>query len=109
MFTCKTIGKRGNKPMNEFILNAGLNDLVNTVRENWIGPIFLIIVAGVSITFLIQRQIRNLLIFVGIAAVVGALIFFGENLFGSNGSLTKTASDGASKINAILPTLSFLK
>ena len=93
--------------MNELIFNAGIGDLTRTLRDNWIGPVFIIIVAAISITFLIRRQIRELLIFVGIAALVGALIFFGDNLFGQNGSLTRVANDSAGQINAILPR--FLK
>lgn len=92
------------------VFNAGLNGLMETLKNNWIGPVFFIIVAAVSITFLLQREIRKLLVFVVIAALVGVLIYFGADLFGQNGSLTNFAKKEASNINTILPYwLSYIK
>lgn len=88
------------------MLNAGLSSLLETLKSDWIGPIFFIVVAGVSITFLLQRQIRAMLVFIIIAAVVGVLVFFADAFFGSNGSLTKFAKEQASTINMIMPQIS---
>lgn len=87
------------------VMNAGLNGLMETLKNNWIGPVFFIIVAGVSITFLLQREIRKLLVFVVIAALVGVLIYFGADLFGQNGSLSNFAKKEASSINTIVPMI----
>lgn len=87
------------------VMNAGLSGLMETLKNNWIGPVFFIIVAGVSITFLLQREIRKLLVFVVIAALVGVLIYFGADLFGQNGSLSNFAKKEASSINTILPMI----
>ena len=94
--------------LNGLVLNAGLGGLVNNLKNDWIGPAFLLIIAGVIITFLLQREIRKLIIFVGIAALVGVLIFGGAALFGSDGSLTKVATREAGNINAILTTTSWI-
>lgn len=85
------------------VLNAGLNGLMDTLKNNWIGPVFFIIVAGVSVTFLLQREIRKLLVFIVIAAIVGVLIYFGTDLFGQNGSITNVVKKEATGINTILP------
>lgn len=71
--------------------NDGLGNLQNTLVSNWIGPAFLIVVAALSIKFIVSRQFRELAGFLGIAAVVALLIFNGGNLFGKNGIFYKIA------------------
>lgn len=82
-----------------------LNGLLQTATTGWIGPVFLIIVAGVSITFLIRREIRQLLIFLVIAAIVGLLVYGGQALFGQQGNLKNAANTVANNVNVIVPTL----
>lgn len=78
-----------------FFATAGLGTLQSNLVSNWIGPAFLIVVAGLAIKFIISRQFRELAGFLAIAAVVGLLIFNAGGLFGSNG-IFKNIADGFS-------------
>lgn len=88
---------------NTLMLNEGLNGLTDNLRDNWVGPVFLLIVAGVSINFLIHREFRKLMVFAALAALIGMMIYFGNDVFGNNGSLSKFAQKEAVQINTILP------
>lgn len=86
---------------------AGLTDLWNTVLKNWVTPLFIAAVAVFAIMFIKDRAWMKLIGFVGIAAVVGVLVFAGGELFGSKDSgLTKVAKDAANQINTVAPDLS---
>lgn len=74
-----------------FLGSAGLGDLQKTLVSNWIGPAFFIVVAGFAIKFIISRQFRELAGFLGIATVVGLLIFYSSGLFGTDGVFYKIA------------------
>lgn len=81
---------------------AGLSELWNTVLSDWITPIYIAAVAVFAIMFLKDRAWMKLIGFVGIAAVVGVLVFAGGELFGSKDSgLTKVATDVAKEINTV--------
>ena len=81
---------------------AGINELWTTVLRNWITPLYLAAIAVFAFIFLKDRAWMKLIGFVGIAAVVGVLIFAGGTLFGSESSgLTKVAVDAAKEINTI--------
>lgn len=82
---------------------AGLGNVQNNLVSNWIGPAFFIVIAGISIKFIMSRQFRELAGFIGIAAIVALLIFNAGGLFGTNGVFTDIAksfsnllSDGGS-------------
>lgn len=86
------------------VLNAnGLSKITKDLLDNWIAPVFIVVVAAVALTFLFKREFRNLATFLIIAAVVGAMIFFGDMLFGKNGTFSKLAKDSAQTINTIAP------
>ena len=70
------------------IMASGLNGLANSLIKNWIGPVFLVIVAVVAFSFVKSQSWTKLIAFVGIAAIVGALIFFGSDLFGQDGVIS---------------------
>lgn len=74
-------------------LMAGLQDLQNTIIDDWLGPIFIVGVAAFALIFIKDRAWMKLLGFVGIAAIVGVLIFAGEAFFGDGGTLTDVAKD----------------
>lgn len=80
-----------------------LSSAYQTFISGWIAPIFFIIVAAVAIILLWKRQIRELVIFIVIAALCGLLIFFGNDLFGQDGNLTGAANKVAKEINTIMP------
>lgn len=86
---------------------AGLSDLWSSVLKNWITPLFIAAVAVFAIMFIKDRAWMKLIGFVGIAAVVGVLVFAGGELFGSSdASLTKVAKNAAKEINTVAPDLS---
>lgn len=78
--------------------NAGLGTLQSSLVSNWIGPILFIAVAAISIKFIISRQFRELAGFLGIAAVVGLLVFNAGSLFGTKGTFTKIADSFSDKL-----------
>ena len=85
-----------NSMINSFILLAadatpGLGKLQSNLIENWIGPAFFIVVAGLAIKFIISRQFRELAGFLAIAAVVAILVFNSDGLFGEGGIFYKIA------------------
>lgn len=82
-----------------FIVAAGLSGLWDTILKNWIGPIFIAAVAIFAIVFIKDRAWMKLLSFVGIAAVVGVLVFAGSTLFGSEGTTKKLIEKEAKKID----------
>ena len=95
------------QPMNilqTFMLQAvvfaegGLQDLQDTIINNWLGPVFIVAVAAFAIVFIKDRAWMKLLGFVGIAAIVGVLIFAGDAFFGDEGSLKGTAEGLAEDI-----------
>lgn len=81
---------------------GGLADLWDTVKNDWLGPIFLAAVAVFAIVFIKDRAWLKLISFIGIAAVVGLLIFASEDLFGSeDATFTGVAKDASEEINTI--------
>ena len=89
------------------VLGAGLNELWDGVLENWITPLYVAAVAIFAIVFLKDRAWMKLLGFIGIAAVVGVLVFAGSDIFGNKDSgLTGVAKNAATDINTIVSPLS---
>lgn len=86
----------------DLVMLAGLGELQSELVENWIGPAYLIAVAFFAIKFLKDREFRTLFIFIAIAIIVGLLIFFADDLFGSGGSITKSAKGVVDKVNTIV-------
>lgn len=84
--------------MDILIFAAGLGDLKTDLMDDWLAPLFIIVVAVFSIVFLKDRAWMKLLGFVGIAAVVGMLMFGSETLFGKDGAATTLATNTASDI-----------
>ena len=74
---------------NIMVLNGGIADKIGKIIGGYVGPVFLVIVAGVSIMFVKEREFRKLAAFLGIAAIVGVLIYKGNDLFGGGGSITQ--------------------
>jgi Na+/H+ antiporter NhaC len=60
--------------INDIILANAATDLVDTLRA-YIGPILLLIIGAVAITFLLKRQVSQFLIFIGIAIFVAILFY----------------------------------
>ena len=77
---------------------AGLTELWTTVQTNWIQPLFLAAVAVFALMLAKDKAWMKLISFVGIAAVVGVLIFAGDSLFGKDGNLTTTAGTLAGQV-----------
>lgn len=84
------------------IFGTGLNRLWDNILKNWITPIFIAMVAIFALFFIKDRAWMKLIGFVGIAAIVGVLVFAGDDLFGGkNKGLTKTAKNLADDINTV--------
>ena len=82
-------------------LGAGLEGLSKTLVDQWIGPIYIVIVAVVAITLLLKKEIRGLVAFLIVAIICGLLVYFGKDLFGSSGKLTGAAKKAAGDISYI--------
>lgn len=80
------------------LLNGGLNPIYLKLVQNWIGPLFLLIIAGLSLKFMISRQFRELAGFLAIGAVVAIMIYGTGSIFGPDGLLTNIANGFAGLI-----------
>lgn len=85
--------------MGTLYMAAGLADLWDNVLSNWIGPLFLAAVAVFALVFIKDRAWMKLIGFVGIAAIVGLLVWGGDALFGESGSLKNVAQGLSEDIN----------
>lgn len=64
--------------VNDFIVGATGNSLADGIR-NFIGPILLLVMGIVAITFLFRREMTQFLIFLVISIVV-AIIFYAPDV-----------------------------
>lgn len=78
-----------------------LGNLVNSAISDWIGPVLVGIIAVVAIILLWKRQFAGFLTFAAMAVLAALFVFFGGNLFGKDGNITKAGNDVAKKINAV--------
>jgi len=62
------------------ILYVALSGVWDNIRDNWLGPLFLILVAFMAFMCIKDRSWMKLLGLVGIAAVAGILIWWGQDL-----------------------------
>lgn len=83
------------------IFADGLTGLKDTAMNDWITPLFIVGVAVFAIIFIKDRKWMQLIGFVGIAAIVGGLVFGGDSLFGSDGNLSGVAEDYGGKIQVV--------
>lgn len=89
--------------MLQHVIHAqGLSGFTTTVIDNWLGPVFILGIAAFAIMFIKNRQWTQLISFVGIAAVVGVLIFAGASFFGKDGNLTTAAEDVGRSVNGTI-------
>lgn len=84
-----------------FLATFALSNLVDFVINSWIGPAFVLIIAGVAIVLALKRQLAAFLSFAAIAVLAAIFIFFGSDLFGKNGNISKAGKDVATKINTV--------
>jgi len=87
--------------MNTFIAAPALGDLVNFAINSWIGPLFFIGLAAGALWFAYKRQLAGFLSFAVVAVIAAIFIFFGSDLFGKNGNISKAGKDVATKVNAV--------
>lgn len=84
-----------------FLPTFALGDLVNTAISDWIGPVLVGIIAVVAIILLWKRQFAGFLTFAAMAVLAALFVFFGGDLFGKNGNISKAGKDVAKKINTV--------
>lgn len=80
---------------------SGLKSVTDEALQNWIRPVFLVGVAVVAIIFIKDRAWMKLISFLGIAAIVGTIVFFGDSLFGSGGSLSGVGKRVGQSVNVV--------
>lgn len=85
----------------EQLTTLALGDLVNTAIADWIGPVLVGIIAIVAVVLLWKRQFAGFLTFAAMAVLAALFVFFGGDLFGKNGNISKAGKDVAKKINTI--------
>ncbi|MEU4014246.1 hypothetical protein AB0E56_03180 [Microbacterium sp. NPDC028030] len=84
-----------------YLPTLALGDLVNTAIADWIGPVLVGIIAVVAIVLLWKRQFAGFLTFAAMAVLAALFVFFGGDLFGKNGNISKAGKEVAKRINAI--------
>ena len=84
-----------------YLPTLALGNLVDSAIADWIGPAFVLVVAAVAIVLALKRQLAAFLSFAAIAVLAAVFIFFGDDLFGKNGNISKAGKDVATKINAV--------
>lgn len=77
-----------------------MQTLSESIIMDWLGPIFLLLVAALSIMFIVKKQWISALSFAGLAIVVGVFIFGGDALFGDGGNLQQVGVDLSGEIGA---------
>ncbi len=82
-----------------------LSHLQTFVIQAIVGPLFLIVVAGVALKCLVKKNFREMVGFLALAVIAAVLIYAGPQFFGSGGSLTTAGKDVASNVNVVLPVL----
>lgn len=76
--------------VNDFMLAAGTDALATSIR-NFVGPILMIVVGIIALTFLVRREMTQFLMFLVITIAVFA-IFYAPGILKS---LAKGVADGA--------------
>lgn len=84
-----------------WFLGEGLGDVQNTVVKEWIGPIFLILLAAGAVMEFRKRAFRTMGALVGIGVIAALLIYAGGDLLGANGNLKGAGKKITDKINTI--------
>lgn len=84
-----------------FLPTFALNNLVNTAITGWIGPALIGIIAVVALVLLYKRQFAGFLTFGAMAILASLFVFFGDDLFGKKGNITKSGEKIAKKINVV--------
>lgn len=79
----------------------GLSGLQNSLTNKWIGPLFLIVLAGLGVHALAKRSVRQGLVLIVAGVLTSLLIYGGQLMFGQGGHLTKAARRGAQQVNTI--------
>lgn len=88
----------------EFFINmhaAGLDQLWQKILIEWVTPIFFALIAFFAFTFFKDRKWSKVIGFVGIALVIGILVFNAQDFFGQNGRLTKIGTEFGKTINTV--------
>lgn len=84
-----------------FLPTFALNSLLDTAINNWIGPVLIGIIAVVALVLLYKKQMAGFITFAAMAVLASLFVFFGSDLFGKSGNVTKAGKDVAKKINVV--------
>lgn len=78
--------------------NGGISTTTTNIAKNWIGPIFILGTAGMSLMFLKDREFRKLISFLVICGIIGLMIYAGDSLFGEKGLFTNMGAGVANEV-----------
>lgn len=81
--------------INDIIFANAADDLVNALKA-YIGPILLLVIGAVSITFLFRRQISQFLIFLVIAIIVAILFYAPDFITAIGNNFVQESGTGSS-------------
>lgn len=84
--------------MFDLLVLAGLSGLQETFINDWLGPVFLGLIAVYGAIAAWKRKIRELAASIVIFIIVALMIFLGGSFFGKDGSLTKQGKNLADKV-----------
>lgn len=78
---------------------ATLQDVWNSVVNNWIGPLVFIIMGALSLKFLLNRQWSQFISFLGIGVMVAVVIYIAPTMFGQDSKLVNSVGTTVKQIN----------
>lgn len=88
-----------------FIPEAGLQGTSSMIIKNFIGPVFILLIAVFGLLSLKDRKWASAFSLFGLAAVLSLVVFNADKIFGSGGVANKTVNDVVQSVNMILPML----
>ena len=78
---------------------ASITTLTTKLVTQYIGPLAIIIIIGVSMKYLLQGMMRPFFAYLALAVLVLVIIYGGASLLSSSSTLIKNASSMAEQVN----------
>ncbi|MFT8704647.1 hypothetical protein [Bifidobacterium aquikefiricola] len=88
--------------INDITTSAYIADLTgvwSTLVQHYIGPAITIITGFFAVMYLVKNQIRPMLVFLALAAIVAVVVYAAPALLGQNSTLVKNGAEIAKQIN----------
>lgn len=78
---------------------ADLSSVWSALVQHYIGPAIIIIVGFFAVMYLVKREIRPMLVFLALAAIVAVVVYAAPSLLGQNSTLVRNGGEIAKEIN----------